>query len=151
MKILTLLRKLMTGIETQKIPCRLKQPIIGIIYREGKFFAEIIPNIEAKNLKLWLKKKSFPDNLEKYTGLAFRGFLHRLFPKDKRGYCINALEGFWRYLKRKLSAKGGIQKEKLPLYLGEYSWRYNHRKLTLREQEKILLNLVSQYFKDYNK
>jgi transposase-like protein len=30
-------------------------------------------------------------------------------------------------LKRKLVSKGGIRREKLPLYLGEYVWRYNHR------------------------
>jgi hypothetical protein len=55
------------------------------------------------------------------------------------------METFWGYLKRKLTAKGGIRKEKMPLYLGEYVWKYNHRKLSLKEQEKILLNLVLQH------
>ena len=61
------------------------------------------------------------------------------------------MEGFWGYLKRKLAAKGGIRKEKLPLYLGEYVWRYNHRKLKLEEQEKLLSNLVFQCFNSGNK
>jgi hypothetical protein len=45
-------------------------------------------------------------------------------------------------LKRKLAAKGGIRREKLPFYLGEYVWRYNHRKLSLKEQENRLFNLI---------
>ncbi len=43
---------------------------------------------------------------------------------SKRQKYTNGLEGFWRCLKRnlvtKLTAKGGIRKEKLPIYLGEY-------------------------------
>jgi transposase-like protein len=148
LKILTLLRRLMTSAEVQKEDIPNKQPIIGIICQEGKFFAEIVQNIESKNLKSLFKKISpIPDSLRRYTGLVFKGSLHRLSPKNEKEYPINALERFWGYLKRKLATKGGIRREKLPLYLGEYSWRYNHRKLTLKEQEKYLLNLVFQYFK----
>lgn len=148
LKILTLLRRLMTNTEAQKEDALMKQPAIGIICKEGKFFAEVIPKIEAKSLKSLLKKELLiPDSLQKYTAVALKGCLHRLPLKDKKGYRINALEGFWGYLKRKLSAKGGVRREKLPFYLGEYSWRYNHRKLPLKEQEKYLLNLLFQYFK----
>jgi hypothetical protein len=42
---------------------------------------------------------------------------------DGKGNHINGMEGFWGYLKRKLASKGGIRREKLPLYLGEYVWR----------------------------
>jgi transposase-like protein len=52
------------------------------------------------------------------------------------------LEGFWGYLKRKLSAKGGIRRERLPIYLGEYVWRYNHKNLSLKEQENLLFKLI---------
>lgn len=151
LKVLTLLRKLMTNTEGQKEDISIKPPVIGIICQGDKFFAEIVPNIEAKNLKSLLKKESpIPDSLQRYTGLAFKGSVHRLFPKHEKGYRINTLEGFWGHLKRKLAAKGGIRREKLPLYLGEYSWKYNHRKLTLKEQEKRLLNLLFQYFKSKN-
>jgi len=39
----------------------------------------------------------------------------------------NGMEGFWGYLKRKLDSKGGITRARLPLYIAEYVWRYNHR------------------------
>jgi hypothetical protein len=46
------------------------------------------------------------------------------------------------YLKRKLAAEGGIRRKRLPLYLGEYVRRYNHKKLSLKEQENLLFKRV---------
>jgi transposase-like protein len=60
---------------------------------------------------------------------------------------FNGLEGFWGYLKRKLSSKGGIRRERLPLYLGEYVWRYNYRKLSLKEQKSRLFTLIFNNFR----
>ena len=61
---------------------------------------------------------------------------------DRKGNHINGLEGFWGYLKRKLASKGGSRHEKLPLYLGEYVWRYNHRKDTDKIKMKQILKLL---------
>jgi transposase-like protein len=63
---------------------------------------------------------------------------------DGKGNHINGLEGFLGYLKRKLSSKGGIRREKLPLYLGEYVWRYNHRTNQERIKIKRLIQLLSE-------
>jgi len=57
-----------------------------------------------------------------------------------REITFNGLEGFWGYLKRMLAAKGGIRRERLPLYLAEYVWRYNYRKLAIRDQINIVLS-----------
>jgi len=61
---------------------------------------------------------------------------------DGNGNHINGLEGFWGYLKRKLAARCGIRKEKLPLFLAEYVWRYNFRKLSIRDKQIKLYNLL---------
>jgi transposase-like protein len=61
---------------------------------------------------------------------------------DKKGNHINGLEGFWGYLKRRLAAKGGIRKERLPLYLSEYVWRYNYRKMSVHEKTNKMLTLL---------
>jgi hypothetical protein len=152
LKTLTLLRKLMSNIKKdQREYALIRQPIIGIICQEGKFFAQIIPNITINDLKSLFKRNLVPENLQEYSGLAFKGSLYKLSQMNERVYRINSLERFWGYLKGKLSAKGGIRKENLPFYLGEYSWRYNQRKLSLKEQENYLLNLVFQSFKSYNK
>jgi len=131
----------------------IKQPVFGILCRKGKVYAEIVPGIEAKDLQPLIEKQVkkgstiCSDGWRGYTGLAIKGYVHRLVDhnkgeySDQKGHHINGLEGFWGYLKRKLSAKGGIRKEKLSFYLGEYVWRYNHRNLHFKEQEKHLLFL----------
>ena len=153
LKTLTLLRRLMSSIgeKDQREYTLIRQPIIGITCQEGEFFAQIIPNITINDLKSLFKKNFIPESLQKYSGIVFKGSLYKLSRANEKAYRINSLERFWGYLKRKLSAKGGVRKEKLPFYLGEYSWRYNQRKLTLRDQEKYLLSLVFQSFKAYNK
>lgn len=134
-----------------------KQPVFGILCRGGKVFAEIVPGIEAKDLQPLIEKQVqkgsviCSDGWRAYTGLAAKGYVHRLVDhgeneySDGKGNYINSLEGFWGYLKRKLAAKGGVRREKLPLYLGEYVWRFNHRKLSLKEQVSILKSELFRY------
>ena len=135
-----------------------KQPIFGILCRGGKVWAEVISGVEAKDLhpliEKQVKKGSIvcSDDWRAYTGIAAKGYVHRLVKhgkneySDKKGNHINGLEGFWGYLKRKLKAKGGIRRKKLPLYLGEYVWRFNHRKLSFKEQKKSLLSTLFKHF-----
>ena len=152
LKTLNFLRRSMANIEdNQREYAQTKQPVIGIICQNEKFIAKIVKDISINDLKFSFKKISVPESLKKYSGLVLKGSLYNLSQINEKIYRINALEGFWGYLKRKLSAKGGIRKKNLPFYLGEYSWRYNQRKLTLKEQEKYLLNLVFRPFKSYNR
>ncbi len=72
------------------------------------------------------------------TGL----WVHSQAFSDRQGSHVNGLEGFWGYLKRRLAAKGGVRRERLPLYLAEYVWRYNHRRLSGPEQVKTLFKLL---------
>ena len=134
-----------------------KQPVFGILCREGKVYAEIVPGIEAKDLQPLIEKQVkkgaiiCSDGWRGYTGLAAKGYVHRIVDHSQKEYSqkngrhINSLEGFWGYLKRKLAAKGGIRQKMLPLYLGEYVWRYNHKKFSLKEQENRLFELILQH------
>ena len=61
---------------------------------------------------------------------------------DGKGNHINGLEGFGGYLKRKLVSKGGIRREKLHLYLGEYVWRYIHRNENDNHKIKPIIKLL---------
>ena len=133
-----------------------KQPVFGILCRSGQVWAEMISGIEAVDLQPIIQRKVSrgsticTDTWRGYTGIAAKGYVHRLVKhsegeySDMEGNHINGLEGFWGYLKRKLAAKGGIRKSRLYLYLAEYVWRYNHRKLNVKEQVKYLLNLVAK-------
>jgi len=117
-----------------------------------------VDNVEKKDLQPKIEKQVkkgsivCSDTWRGYTGIAQKGYVHRLVNhsqneySDGKGNHINGLEGFYGYLKRKLSAKGGIRRKKLPLFLGEYVWRYNHRNLNFKEREKLLFKLIINYF-----
>lgn len=133
-----------------------KTPVFGILCRGGKVWAEVVENVEAKTLMPLIDKRVkqgsvvCSDTWRSYTGIAARGYVHRLVEHskgeytDKQGNHINGLEGFWGYLKRKLASKGGIRKDKLPLYLAEYVWRFNHRKINTRKKIDNLLILLNK-------
>ncbi len=132
----------------------IKQPVFGILCRNGKVWAKVIDKTKAIDLHPLIEKQVrkgstiCSDTWRGYTGIALRGYVHRLVKHsefeyaDKKGNHINGLEGFWGYLKRKLAARGGIRRERLPIYLGEYVWRYNHRNLSLKEQENLLFKRI---------
>jgi len=133
-----------------------KQPVFGILCRNGQVWAEIVDTVEATTLQPLIsckvKKGSIvcSDSWRAYTGIASRGFVHRMLNHAEREYSdgkgnhINGLEGFWGYLKRKLATKGGIRRDKLFLYLGEYVWRYNHRKENDKMKLKRILELLEK-------
>lgn len=135
-----------------------KQAVFGILCRNGKVWAEVVPNVEANTLLPLLRKRVMTgtvvcsDTFTSYTGIAAKGYVHRLVRhelqeySDGQGTHINGLEGFWGYLKRRLAAKGGIRKERLPLYLAEYVWRYNHRDLEIKDQVNCVLALLENRY-----
>ena len=115
--------------------------------------AEVVPNVEAKTLlpllhqRVQLGSIVCSDTFLSYTGVAAGGYVHRLVDhsqafSDRRGSHVNGLEGFWGYLKRCLAAEGGIRRERLPRYLAEYVWRYNHHRVAITEQVKVLIKLL---------
>ena len=130
-----------------------KQAVFGILCRGGLVWAQVVPNVEAKTLLPLLHQRVqrgsivCSDTFTSYTGVAAGGYVHRLVDhsqafSDRQGSHVNGLEGFWGYLKRRLAAKGGVRRERLPLYLAEYVWRYNHRRLLGPEQVKTLFKLL---------
>jgi transposase len=131
-----------------------KTPVFGILCRGGKVWAEVVQNVEAETLIPLIKQRVrrgstvCSDTWKSYTGIAAKGYVHRMVEHGKgeytngKGNHINGLEGFWGYLKRRLAAKGGIRKERLPLYLAEYVWRYNHRSMTADEKTEKMLSLL---------
>ena len=130
-----------------------KQPVFGIFARQGTVWAEMVDDVEAATLLPLIRKQVrkgstvCSDTFRSYTGVATQGYVHRMVDhgkeySDLKGTHINGLEGFWGYLKRQLAAKGGIRRERLNLYLAEYVWRYNHRKLPVGDQVKKLMKLL---------
>ena len=131
-----------------------KQPVFGILCRDGSVWAEVVDDVSADTLQPLISKKVTigsiicSDTWKAYTGIASRGYVHRLVNhgehqySDGKGNHINGLEGFWGYLKRKLVSKGGVRRTKLPLYIGEYVWRYNHRNENENVKVKRIIKLT---------
>ena len=119
-------------------------------------WAQVVDDLEAKALlpliSRWVELGStvYSDTWKSYTGVAANGYVHRMVKhhegeySDGKRYHINDLERFWGYLKRRLSAKGGIRKERLPLYLAEYVWKYNHRNDSIDLQKKLILQQLGR-------
>jgi len=132
-----------------------KQPVFEILCRDGYVWAEVVADTATETLMPIILGKVEPgsvvcsDNWKAYTGVASSGFVHRLVDhgrcewSDHKGGHVNGLEGFWGYLKRQLASKGGIRRERLPLFLAEYVWKYNHRKETTSYQVRLLLKMIS--------
>ena len=116
----------------------------------------MVPDLTAPRLLALIRRQVQPgsvvctDALRLYTGMAAKGSVHRLVHHDegecrsRHGAHINGLEGFWGDLTRRLAAKGGIRRERLPLYLAEYVWRDNHRWLSLDQQVRLLMTLLQR-------
>ena len=150
-----LLKDRLEGRESRRGFGTTKQPVFGILARSGKVFARLVDDVEAKDLIPIIEKKIkkgtkiCSDTWRAYTGLATKGYVHRTVEHGEKEYVrgrnhINGLEGFFGYLKRQLSSRGGIRRERLNLYLAEYVWRYNNRDLMIENQIIKLLNLVAK-------
>ena len=133
-----------------------KQPVFGILCRNGTVWAEVVDDVGADTLQPLISQKVSTvsivcsDTWKAYTGIAARGYVHRLVNhgegqySDRKGNHINGLEGFWGYLKRKLASKGGVRRERLHLFLGEYVWRYNNRSDPERIKTRRIIQLLEK-------
>jgi transposase len=129
--------------------------VFGILCRGGQVWAQVVPDLAIRTLFPLIRRQVRRGSiictaLRLYTGIAANGYVHRLVQHDQGVFCsrqgthINGLEGFWGYFKRRLAAKGGIRRERLPLYVAEYVWRYNHRRLSVDQQVQLLLSLLQK-------
>ena len=120
--------------------------------RNGTVWTDVVNDVEADTLQPLITRKVSTgsivcsDTWKAYTVIASRGYVHCLVNYGERQYfdgkgnLFNGLEGFLGFLNRKLASKGGIRRSKLPLYLGEYVWRYNHRS----DPERIKMRRIIQ-------
>jgi len=135
-----------------------KQPVFGILKRNGKVYTEVIPNCKRATLLPIIRGKVHPstivysDGWRGYDGLVDVGYNKHFrvnhgeneFAMKGTGIHINGIENFWSFTKRRLSKFNGV-KVNFELHLKECEWRYN-RDATLLEKE--LKKIVKQYLRD---
>ena len=113
-----------------------KVPVFGLLKRNGKVYAAIIPDAKTKTLMPIIREKVKPDSVvysdcwRGYNALDVSEFKHyrinhsELFA-DKHNH-INGIENFWNQAKRHLRKFNGVAREHLHLFLKECQWPFNN-------------------------
>ncbi len=129
-----------------------KVPVFGLLKRNGKVYAVIIPDAKSQTLMPIIRQKVTPDSIVysdafcSYNALDVSEFKHyrinhsKLFA-DKHNH-INGIENFWNQAKRHLRKYNGIPKSHFHLFLKECEWRFNN------SDPKRQLNQLKQWVKD---
>ena len=133
-----------------------KQPVFGMLKRDGKVYTQIVKNCSANELLPILKEFSeldesviYSDCWKAYDGLVDYGAkAHYRVKHSKNEFAvdknhINGIENFWGYSKHRLSKFKGIKKENFLLHLKECEFRYNNSKDT-KTFYHILLKMIRE-------
>lgn len=141
------------GVATKRGRGTHKQPVFGILERNGRVYTEIIPDCKPRTLraiitgKIDLKSTIYSDSWSGYSGLVDVGYDKHFRINHKRnefsnrkGVHINGIESFWSSTKRRLTKFNGT-KANFHLHLKECEWRWSRKTEELeKELVKILRN-----------
>lgn len=131
-----------------------QQPVVGVFdQRTGQIMAWLIEKVQWSDIGPLLLNQLKPrcmvytDTYSCYGLLKKNGYGHQtvdhLHAEYARGkVTVNHIESFWGYVKRRFKVTGGLRRNRLHLYLGEWVWRYNHRKLSREAKIKRLYYLL---------
>lgn len=126
-----------------------RSPVLGLSMAHGQAWAEVVSDAQAEELRPVLPGRKPAQPIERpamsrYAAVVYRGRFYRLADAGTEGSSarFGELEAFWAYLRRQLRGKGGIRLSRLGLYLAEYAWRYNNRRLGPAEQLRELFKLI---------
>lgn len=128
---------------------RKKVVVLGLRKRNGKVFAEIVPDASQQELLPIIRRtvKSgsdiYTDGWRSYDALAVYGYNHKKVNHQKNEFArddvhINGVESFWSWTKRRLAKFNGIPKPLFALNLLESEWRFNHRDDILKQIRKLI-------------
>lgn len=137
----------------------MKTIVFWLLKRDGKVFAEIVPDCKSKTLLPIIRGKIEPwseintDGWWAYDGLVDMWYekhyrVHHGANEFARGkQHVNGIESFWSFLKRRLTLFNGVKKSYFHLYLQETVFRYNVRvqkKDLYKETLKLLRNFTKK-------
>ena len=117
-----------------------KVAVIGAIARKGNIVCEVIENTSADTLSLFVEK-TVADKVtlvatDEYAGYRDLKYFyphqtidHKAHEYVRGNVHTNSIENFWSLLKRGvIGTYHNVSKDYLPLYLNEFSFRFNNRK-----------------------
>jgi len=119
-----------------------KQPVVGMVERDGNVVAKMVGKRDLKSLKLnWMIR----DNVDTKNSILFtdqyRGYCHvsKFMPHRTVNHSVwyvapdgthtNTIESFWALLKRGITGQyHQVSRKHLPKYIDEFCYRHNNRK-----------------------
>jgi transposase len=132
-----------------------KQPVFGILERNGKVYTAVIDDVSAQTLFEQIKTRTekgsvfYTDAFRSYKDLKQYGKHSRIKHEVSFGKGhnhINGIEGFWSYAKERFHKYHGINKKNYLTYVKEMEFRFNHR----NEKLYPLLIAIFQQFSPEN-
>ena len=128
-----------------------KTPVFGLLKRNGKVYAQVIPNSKSETLMRVIRNKIKPDSIiytdsyPSYNVLEVSEFRHHRIDHSRKfadgPNHINGIENFWNQSKRRLRNYNGIPKKKFELFLKECEFCFNHG------TEKTQLTILKKWIK----
>jgi transposase-like protein len=119
-----------------------KQPVFGIVQRQGRVRATVVPNASAASLYPHIIERVLPRAIvytddapvyRKLPRLPEMGYDHKRIHHSQKIYVsgethTNTIGGFWSLVKRGIDGVyHAVSAKHLQGYLNEYAWRYNQR------------------------
>jgi len=139
-----------------------KIPVIGIVQRQGKVVARVLPDVTANEIMSVVTKHVIPgavvytDEYPSYKRLRAmrdangkRVYRHYQIRHKSRQYVnghihTNSVEGFWSLVKRGIGGVyHSVSSKYLQTYLDEYTFRYNRRHEG-NQQFRAILSRISE-------
>jgi transposase-like protein len=129
-----------------------KNPVFGMVQRDGDARIQTIDDIKGKTLKSAIRQNAskdsilMTDNYAGYKGLKKEYKEHNVISHSNHQYVngiihTNTIEGFWSLLKRGIvGIYHHVSPEHLHRYCEEFEYRYNSRKLVDSDRFALLLN-----------
>lgn len=114
-------------------------PVFGMVERQGRVRAMVVPNSQADTLMPHVAKHVrpgstvFTDDATFYRRVPRMGFEHHTVKHRAKVYVsgyihTQTIEGFWSLVKRGITGTHhSVSRKWLQGYINEYAWRYNHR------------------------
>ena len=130
-----------------------KQPVIGLLERDGRIKLQVVEKAHGKTIKPIVEQvvskdaTIVTDGFGGYAGLNKIFREHQVLNKEKEEYTkgkyhTNTIEGFWTLLKRGIYGQyHKVSRRHLQSYLDEFTFKYNHR--TDKLIFEVLINKIA--------
>lgn len=121
-----------------------RRPLYVFICRRKEVYATAVPEEGRSRLVEELMGSKVCFSVTQWGegwDVTARRYTHRVYQSETEGQ-IDLVNSFWEYLRGSFVGRGGIRYYRLPLYLAEHAWKFNHRNVSRDGRHKLLLNIL---------